>query len=626
MKSLILFYHTRILQKDITFASLVHLSAQNFLELLFSGRYDAPDRLFHSIDQCFSSLLNNPADIKESIPQFYDPKEGVDFLLNTRGLQLGVTQTGTIINDVKLPAWAKSPKDFLKKNRKALESDYCTRFLPSWLDLIFGTKSRGDQAFEADNLFHPTAYLSPSDYDEMKTDGEKFQAELQATEFGICPDVLFSAPHPQKSSNQVLNDTFIVPDLGRAAIPTDFETAQNTKMQRVSSPLTVQSSSQDRNQTHPLSPMTSIMKYAQQIKASASRDDIKEERDDTVPENGSNNDVIELNASDYSVENIESSESKINNLLLSGTGESTRGNDVNGSMLFGSEEKESQAPTNMPVEETKSVPRNDTSTQDNDGWKFKPVTMKQMHGGAVTGCHLSLGDNCYVTTISLDGGLMVHLLPSAQTKESRRRSFSSSSSRYSNPKPATSSPQQFHTFRSHQSSDPLACLALVDDNNGGTVAFAGGHDDVIMAYGIKSACGLASVYSHRDAVTGLVLIDNSSSSGTATHILVSSSWDSSVKLWHVTIDEGEKVKISKDPFAELYDAESSVNCVDAMSLPDVGLVIAAGGTDGSLIVWLWTNDGGKCFRMKLFRNSFRFVHLTLHRFVKQRKVYFSKRM
>ena len=337
-----------------------------FLISILSGKYDAPDRLFHSIQQCFASVLNNPADIKESIPQFYDPKGGVDFLLNTQSLQLGVTQTGTIINDVQLPPWAKSPRDFLKKNRKALESAHCTKFLPSWLDLIFGIKSRGEMAFEADNLFHPTAYLSPSDYEELKSDTEKLQAELQATEFGICPDVLFSAPHPQKNSFQ--NDTFISTDIGRSDISRDVDgyveirndVKPYTGASRTRSPLTVQSKNQDRKDTHPLSPISSIMKYAHQMKSVASRDDVKTEEKSA---DETNDDIIEINASHYSIEDVGSSDSKGHNLLLSGTGESNRGFDSNGTLSFGSVEERQKSSQMAPEENLQSISHNVSSAQ-----------------------------------------------------------------------------------------------------------------------------------------------------------------------------------------------------------------------------------------------------------------------
>ena len=411
--------------------------------------------------------------------------------------------------------------------------------------------------------------------------------------------MLFNSPHPQKDSSQESNDTLLAPDLFRNVVQREIGASKANNLEtgrtQSGSPTPKQTSITDRNR-QPMSPMKSIMKYAQQISETATLS-----RDGSIVENGttdtnedSGQDIIELNPSDYDVEKTVSSDSKISNLCLSGTGESFRGDGIDGTRTFGSDETQTQS--KKPLIPRQIKPDRQSNSTPIDGWKFKPVTIKQMHGGAVSGCHLSLGTSPRVITTSLDGGLMVHLLPTPKSKESRRRSFSSASSfGRSTLEPKVSAPQQFQSFRSHQSSDPLTCLALASDKNEGSVAFAGGHDDVIFAYGINSACGLASVYSHRDAVTGLVLIDQSSSaeSGPASHILVSSSWDNSVKLWSVTINEGEVVKMGKDPLAEFYDAESSVNCVDALNIPDVGLVIAGGGTDGSLIVWLWTNGGGK---------------------------------
>lgn len=36
-----------------------------------NGRFDAPDRLFVSISESWESVLTNPADLKELIPEFY---------------------------------------------------------------------------------------------------------------------------------------------------------------------------------------------------------------------------------------------------------------------------------------------------------------------------------------------------------------------------------------------------------------------------------------------------------------------------------------------------------------------------------------------------------------------------
>jgi hypothetical protein len=55
------------------------------------------------------------------------------------------------IKHVKLPPWANDAVDFLRKMREALESDYVSRNLHNWIDLIFGYKQRGQAAIDADN-------------------------------------------------------------------------------------------------------------------------------------------------------------------------------------------------------------------------------------------------------------------------------------------------------------------------------------------------------------------------------------------------------------------------------------------------------------------------------------------
>ena len=60
------------------------------------------------------------------------------FLQNLDGLPLGTRQNGRPVGDVKLPAWAQSPADFLKKHRAALESSHVSAHLHEWIDLIFG--------------------------------------------------------------------------------------------------------------------------------------------------------------------------------------------------------------------------------------------------------------------------------------------------------------------------------------------------------------------------------------------------------------------------------------------------------------------------------------------------------
>lgn len=59
---------------------------------------------------------------------------------------------------VELPAWAKTPEEFILKHREALESDYVSRNLHEWIDLIFGYKQLGIEAYKAYNLYSSKTY------------------------------------------------------------------------------------------------------------------------------------------------------------------------------------------------------------------------------------------------------------------------------------------------------------------------------------------------------------------------------------------------------------------------------------------------------------------------------------
>jgi Beige/BEACH domain len=77
-----------------------------------SGRFDKPDRLFFSIKNDWKNCYENPAIVKELIPEFYG--DNVDFLRNNLDLNLGNRQNGKMVSDVKLPKWAKDANEYLK--------------------------------------------------------------------------------------------------------------------------------------------------------------------------------------------------------------------------------------------------------------------------------------------------------------------------------------------------------------------------------------------------------------------------------------------------------------------------------------------------------------------------------
>lgn len=537
---------------------------------LQNGKFDAPDRMFHSVGQCFKCAMTNHADVKELIPEFYNESLNFDFLINVKGLQLGATQNGDRVNDVVLPTWARSPRDFIKKNRKALESEYCTRMLPKWIDLIFGCKSRGNGAMEANNVFHPNAYLGPTDIAGMQTEEERFTAELQATEFGIVPDKLFLSDHPQKAA--AFTEEFIAEEVGRA-------------------------SSKDESGREAWELLD---------------DPSKEATLRVLEPKNDNPGVIETTwDSAKSLKTIvDSSASHVDRYPLQGSGE---GITHTGSFALGSRPSQEKDLAHTPSEDDiSSLVQNagETSTE----WNMEVLAKKTVHGDAISGCALfvdrSQQDLTLLVTTSLDGGLTVHTVSLSEPSETiqgqqqQKSGFSSTFSQFSYKSilnrhlSQPTAPSRLSEYRVHSSRDPLASLVLAEDGSGGCVAFAGGHDDVVLAYGIKSACAVASVYSHRDAVTGLDIVSRTAMDSecalwleNSTHIMVSGSWDATVKVWSASVASGETVAINREPLAELFDASASIVCVSAIAVQSTGIMIAAGCQDGSFCVWNLHNDG-----------------------------------
>lgn len=567
---------------------------------LQNGKFDAPDRMFHSLYQCYSCVLTNHADVKELIPEFFNPNQDFDFLINARGLQLGATQNGDRVNDVTLPPWAKSPRDFLRKNSLALESEICTSMLPRWIDLIFGSKSRGEAAEEANNLFHRSAYLGPADLSAMATQQERFQAELQATEFGIVPDQLFVGPHPLR--HETVDESFVNPDVGRTFSGTEDGKADAWEL--LESPSTGSHDlSKQQNQLDP-----QLSTWTEEPTAKQLDGEMENEPRDVFQ--SSDNDQLFGQPGKDRVAIPMSGTGDMGDRATATTGPSSFSylrkdpslSNVSSSSLQPFGKVASPRSSEGPASPTNPTPA--TSAE----WDIKFIEKSSIHDDAVSGCAIFPveGDRSMLVTTSLDGGLKVHTVDLDLSGEVKKQTegITGTLSRFSyitmsrgQVSPATQS--KLTEFRSHTSRDPLACLCMATDNHGGKVAFAGGHDDVVLAYGINSSCAVASVYSHRDAVTGLDMLYRPALttqsvlwSKNSTHIMVSGSWDATVKVWSVVVANGETVSIDREPLAELFDADSSIVCVSAAAIPDGdGIVVGAGSADGSFCVWNLHSDG-----------------------------------
>ena len=134
--------------------------------------------------------------MRELIPEFFYLPE---FLSNLNRFDFGITQAGEVIDDVELPPWAKQdPRLFVLKHREALESEYVSQRLHHWIDLVFGYRSRGSEAVESTNVFHPLSYEDAVDLDAIESAMERQAAAQVIHNFGQTPSKLFNHPHPQR--------------------------------------------------------------------------------------------------------------------------------------------------------------------------------------------------------------------------------------------------------------------------------------------------------------------------------------------------------------------------------------------------------------------------------------------
>ncbi|KAL2535697.1 Beige/BEACH domain [Forsythia ovata] len=171
---------------------------------LQGGQFDHADRLFNSIRDTWLSASGkgNTSDVKELIPEFFYMPE---FLENRFNLDLGEKQSGEKVSDVVLPPWAKgSAREFIRKHREALESDYVSQNLHHWIDLIFGYKQRGKAAEEAVNVFYHYTYEGSVDIDSVTDPAMKSSILAQINHFGQTPKQLFLKPHVKRKTERKL--------------------------------------------------------------------------------------------------------------------------------------------------------------------------------------------------------------------------------------------------------------------------------------------------------------------------------------------------------------------------------------------------------------------------------------
>ncbi|KAM7521637.1 hypothetical protein LguiA_011539 [Lonicera macranthoides] len=204
---------------------------------LQGGQFDHADRLFNNVRDTWLSAAGkgNTSDVKELIPEFFYMPE---FLENRFNLDLGEKQSGEKVGDVLLPPWAKgSAREFIRKHREALESDYVSENLHHWIDLIFGYKQRGKAAEEAVNVFYHYTYEGSVDIDAVTDPAMKASILAQINHFGQTPKQLFLKPHVKRRSDRkfphhpLKHSTHLVPhEIRRSSSPISQVVTFNDKI------------------------------------------------------------------------------------------------------------------------------------------------------------------------------------------------------------------------------------------------------------------------------------------------------------------------------------------------------------------------------------------------------------
>ncbi|KAF6738367.1 Lipopolysaccharide-responsive and beige-like anchor protein [Oryzias melastigma] len=161
------------------------------------GKFDHADRTFSSVSRAWRNCQRDTSDVKELIPEFYYLPE---MFVNSNNYNLGVMEDGTVVSDVVLPPWAKSPEEFVRINRLALESEFVSCQLHQWIDLIFGYKQQGPEATRALNVYYYLTYEGAVNLSSINDPLLREAVESQIRSFGQTPCQLLIEPHPPRSS------------------------------------------------------------------------------------------------------------------------------------------------------------------------------------------------------------------------------------------------------------------------------------------------------------------------------------------------------------------------------------------------------------------------------------------
>ncbi|CAL9699976.1 unnamed protein product [Knipowitschia caucasica] len=191
-------YGTHYSTSSFTLMWLIRMEPFTTFFLNFQGgKFDHADRTFSSVSRAWRNCQRDTSDVKELIPEFFYLPE---MFVNANSYNLGVMEDGSVVSDVELPPWAKTPEEFVRINRLALESEFVSCQLHQWIDLIFGYKQQGPEAARALNVFYYLTYEGAVNLSSITDPMLREAVESQIRSFGQTPCQLLIEPHPPRSS------------------------------------------------------------------------------------------------------------------------------------------------------------------------------------------------------------------------------------------------------------------------------------------------------------------------------------------------------------------------------------------------------------------------------------------